>query len=164
MKWAEFAAASPELAALGEERMEEHGLVLLGSLRRDGSPRISPVEPLLVDGELALGMMWQSKKALDLLRDPRCHLHTIVTDRDGTEGEFKLWGRARDLDRPARDRYATALHAKIGWRPKEPFHCFAIDVESAAYRIFGAGAGGRVRALVWKAGAATIESEHAYEA
>jgi hypothetical protein len=91
-------------------------------------------------------------------------VHTIVTDRDGTEGEFKLWGLARDLDRPVRDRYCTALEAKIGWRPKEPFHCFAIDIESAAYRIFGGGAGGKVRALVWKAGAPTIESEHAYEA
>jgi hypothetical protein len=164
VKWSGFAAVSPKLAALGEERMEEHGLILLGSLRRDGSPRISPVEPLIVDGELELGMMWQSKKALDLLRDPRCHVHTIVTDRDGTEGEFKLWGLARDLDRPVRDRYCTALEAKIGWRPKEPFHCFAIDIESAAYRIFGGGAGGKVRALVWKTGAPTIESEHAYEA
>jgi hypothetical protein len=58
----------------------------------------------------------------------------------------------------------AALEAKIAWRPKGPFHCFAIDIESAAYRIFGAGAGGRVRALVWQAGAATIESEHAHEA
>ena len=88
MKWSEFVAASPKLAALGEGRMEEHGLILLGTLRRDGSPRITPVEPLVVDGELELGMMWQSKKALDLLRDPRCQVHTVVTDRNGTEGEF----------------------------------------------------------------------------
>ncbi len=89
--------------------MELHGLILLGSLRRDGSPRISPVEPLIVDGELELGMMWQSKKALDLLRDPRCHVHTVVTDRNGTEGEFKLWGRARDLELAERERYCVAL-------------------------------------------------------
>jgi hypothetical protein len=163
VKWSEFAVVSPRLAALGAQRMEEHGLILLGSLRRDGSPRISPVEPLLVDGELELGMLWQSKKALDLLRDARCQVHTIVTDRGGTEGEFKLWGRARDPDRAARDRYCVALEAKIGWRPREPFHCFAIDIESAAWRIFGAGAGAKVRALVWKAGAPTIESEHAQE-
>jgi pyridoxamine 5'-phosphate oxidase-like protein len=159
MTWAQFVAASPELAVLGGERMERHGLILLATLRRDGSPRISPVEPLIVDGELELGMMWRSTKALDLLRDPRCHVHTIITDRNGTEGEFKLWGRARDLPLPERARYCDALEAKIGWRPKEPFHCFAIAIESAAFRIFGAGAAGKVRALVWKAGAPTVESE-----
>jgi hypothetical protein len=161
VKWSEFAAASPKLAALGEERMEKHGLVLLGSLRRDGSPRISPVEPLLVDGELELGMIWQSKKALDLLRDPRCQVHTVITDRNGTEGEFKLWGRARDLGLAERERYGVALHAKIGWRPKEPFHAFAIDLETAAYRRFGQGE--KVYALVWKAGGETRESQEILE-
>jgi hypothetical protein len=142
--------------------MEKHGLILLGTLRRDGSPRITPVEPLLVDGELELGMMWQSKKALDLLRDPRCHVHTVVTDRNGTEGEFKLWGRARGLGPAERERYAVALEAKIAWRPTEPFHVFAIDIESAAYRRFG-GEGGRIQSLVWKAGGETVESESVYK-
>jgi hypothetical protein len=162
MKWSEFAAASPRLAALGEERIERHGLILLATLRRDGSPRISPVEPLIVDGELVLGMIWQSTKALDLLRDPRCHVHTIVTDRNGTEGEFKLWGRAGDLGPADRERYCVALHAKIGWRPKEPFHAFAIDVASASFRRFG-GEGGKVHALIWHAGGETEESERVVE-
>jgi hypothetical protein len=163
VRWSEFAAASPRLAELGEELIERHGLILLGSLRRDGSPRISPVEPLVVDGEFVLGMIWQSKKALDLLRDPRCHVHTVVTDRNGIEGEWKAWGRARPIERAARDRYGEALHAKIGWRPKEPFHAFAIDLESVAWRKFG-GAGGKVQALVWKAGGETVESERVVEA
>lgn len=162
MKWSEFAAASPKLAALGEELIERHGLVLLGSLRRDGSPRISPVEPLLCDGELEIGMIWQSKKALDLLRDPRCQVHTVVTDRNGTEGEWKLWGRARDLGPAERERYCVALHQKIGWRPREPFHAFAIDLASVGYRKFG-GQGGKVYSLVWKAGAETVESEQVLE-
>ena len=59
--------------------------------------------------------------------------------------------------------YCDALEAKIGWRPKEPFHCFAIDIESAAYRRFG-GEGGKTYALVWKAGGETVESEHVHEA
>src|SRR5688572_25448622 len=101
MKWSEFAAACPRFATLGEESFDRFGLLLLGTLRRDGWPRISPVEPVITDdGELELGMIWQSKKALDLLREPRCHLHSVVTDRNGTEGEFKLWGRARDLSTP----------------------------------------------------------------
>lgn len=162
MKWSEFAAASPKLATLGEESFDRFGLLLLGTLRRDGWPRISPVEPVLVDGDLQLGMIWKSKKGLDLLRDPRCHLHSVVTDRNGTEGEFKLWGTARELREPAeRERYCVALHQKIGWRPNEPFHAFAIDLASAAYRRFGDG--DKVYALVWKAGGTTIESEEVLE-
>ena len=68
----EFKRDDQELAALGEERFERTGLVLLGTLRKDGWPRISPVEPLIAHGQLYRGMMWQSRKALDLLREPRC--------------------------------------------------------------------------------------------
>ena len=138
MNWNEFAKAAPELAKAGEERFERWGLILLGSLRKDGTPRISPVEPLIVDGELMLGMMWQSKKALDLLRDPRCLVHSIITDRKGNEGEFKLRGRARDIsDLEIREAYGKALFEKIGWRPQEPeLHLFAIDIEHAALIAF----------------------------
>jgi hypothetical protein len=72
MHWEEFKQQAPQLAAKGEDRFDRAGLVLLGSLRRNGFPRISPVEPLIVHGKLYLGMMWQSRKALDLIRDPRC--------------------------------------------------------------------------------------------
>ncbi len=138
--WQEFSAQAPELAALGEERMERSGLILLGTVRHDGTPRISPVEPLLVDGELLLGMMWQSKKALDLLRDPRCLVHNTVNDKDGKDGEFKLRGRAIDVrDSATRTRYGDALFAKINWRPVEPFHLFSVQVESAAFVVFGEG-------------------------
>ncbi len=138
MNWNEFAKAAPELAKAGEERFERWRLILLGSLRKDGTPRISPVEPLIVDGELMLGMMWQSKKALDLLRDPRCLVHSIITDRKGNEGEFKLRGSARDIsDLKVREAYGKALFEKIGWRPEEPeLHLFAIDIEHAALIAF----------------------------
>ena len=90
MTWEEFKNAAPELAALGEERFEATGLVLVGSLRKNGWPRISPVEPLFADGQLYLGMMWQSRKALGLERDSRCTVHNTVADRDASEGEFKV--------------------------------------------------------------------------
>jgi len=138
LNWNEFAEAAPDLAKAGEERFERWGLILLGSVRKDGTPRISPVEPLIVDGELMLGMMWQSTKALDLLRDPRCLVHSIITDRKGNEGEFKLRGRARDIgDLDVREAYAKALFEKIGWRPEGPdWHLFTIDIEHAALIAF----------------------------
>jgi hypothetical protein len=46
-------------------------VALLGTLRPDGSPRVSPVEPYFAGGELVLGVMAWSGKARDLRRDPR---------------------------------------------------------------------------------------------
>lgn len=137
MNWAAFESASPELAALGQERFQGSELCMLGTLRRSGWPRISPCELDLVDGELLLGMMWRSPKALDLLRDDRCVLHSCTSDRNGTEGDFKLYGRARQVEDPETDaRYRAAVRARIDWEPPGPFHLFTVDVESAGFLIF----------------------------
>ena len=55
MNWDEFAQASPELAVLGRERFENRELCMLGTLRANGWPRISPCELDFVDDELLLG-------------------------------------------------------------------------------------------------------------
>ena len=139
MIWDEFAAAAPELAAAGAERFEHTGLALVGTLRKDGWPRISPVEPYIVGGDLMLGMMWRSRKALDLLRDPRVVVHSATSSREGTDGDFKLYGRAVDVQDPeTRRQYADAVEAKIHWRPQDPYHLFSVEIESAAFVVFGA--------------------------
>jgi len=133
MNWKQFSAEAPDLAQKGEALLEHGGVLLLGTVRKDGSPRISPVEPLLLDGELFLGMMWKSLKAADLLRDPRCTIHNLLSDRHAKEGEFKLHGRARSItDAATRKRYGAGLEKKIGWSPEGmQYHLFAIEVESA---------------------------------
>jgi hypothetical protein len=138
MTWDEFQRSDPELAALGRERFDRTGLILLGTLRESGWPRITPVEVLITDGQLYLGMMWQSRKALDLLRDPRCTVHSTVSDRAGTEGEFKVYGYAVDVqDLEARQRYGHALYEKIQVRLEDDseYHLFAVDIQSAAFVI-----------------------------
>lgn len=45
MLWRELETAAPEIARLGKERLDQAGVALLGTVRKDGSPRISPVEP-----------------------------------------------------------------------------------------------------------------------
>jgi hypothetical protein len=132
--WDEFRAADPAFAMRCEERVDGVGLVLVGTLRRNGWPRISPVEPLITGGSLYLGMMWQSKKALDLLADPRCVVHSTVTDKGGTEGDVKVYGRAVDIvDPDERERYGVALHDRIGWRPEGDFHLFAVDIDEVGF-------------------------------
>jgi hypothetical protein len=141
MRWAEFAAACPDLSSLGEERLRGRELCLVGTLRRNGWPRISPVEPEFVDGELMLGMMWRSPKALDLLRDPRLVVHSVVSSRIGNEGDFKLYGRAVSVENPERRaRYRATIKARIDWEPEEPnYHVFAVDVDSAGFVTFAEG-------------------------
>lgn len=133
-RWADVTVAAPDLAERCVRRLLDPGLVLLGTLRANGSPRISPVEPLVVDGELELGMMPGSLKARDLLRDPRCVVHSIVVSKDGDEGDAKVYGCARDVrDADARERYGVALEAAIGWRPEGDFHLFAVDVDQLGW-------------------------------
>ena len=140
MKWAHFERAAPELAALGRERIERFNFVLIGTLRSDGAPRINPVEAYVVDGHLTMNMMWRSWKALDLLRDPRILVHSVITRREGDEGEFKLRGRALAIADPdLRDAIADTFEEKIDWRPPDKSHFFWVDIESAAFVIYDEG-------------------------
>ena len=138
MKWAQMETAQPGLAVLARELLIEPGVVLIGSTRRDGTPRISPVEPFLLDQELWLGMLWGSAKAADPLHDPRVLVHSIVTSRDGKAGEFKLRGIARVEERPpVLRRYADTVGTALGWRPEvDRLHLFAVDITSAAYLAY----------------------------
>jgi hypothetical protein len=150
MIWEEFQRSAPGLAALGEERFQRTGLLILGTIRKNGWPRISPVEVLIAHGHLYLGMMWRSQKALDLLRAPRCTIHSTVSNRDGSEGDFKAYGRAVEIKSLEQRRaYCDALYEKIGWKPEEPeFHLFSINIESAAFVVFQ---GEKLNHQVWRA-------------
>jgi hypothetical protein len=131
MRWTDLADAQPRLTEVLERRLVDTGVLLVVTLRRDGTARLSPVEPLLLDGELWLSMMWGSRKAADLVRDPRILVHSIVTSRDGGEGEAKLRGTAREVRDPdAQARYAEVVAGRLGWRPEVGrFHLFAVDIE-----------------------------------
>ena len=135
MHWSEIERAHPRLADLGRRRLIDPGVVLVATIRQDGTPRLSPVEPLLLDGDLWLSMMWQSTKARDLLRDPRILVHSVITSRDGAEGEFKVRGTARAEGDPAvQRRYADAVTASLGWNPQPGrFHLFAVDIGAITF-------------------------------
>jgi hypothetical protein len=102
------------LAAVAHDQLIEPGVVLAGTTRRDGSARISGVEPLIMDGELWLSMMPASAKARDLYRDPRILVHSIIASRFA-QAEIMLRGTVRaegvaDVQR----RYAAAVAAHLG--------------------------------------------------
>lgn len=127
MTWAEFEASASDLAMLVRAEFERHGMVLVGTLRKDGSPRISCVLPYVLDGELLLGMMWQSRKAVDLQRDSRLVLHNAISTNQGDEVEISLRGRAVEIDdEKIRRRYVESL---AEWKGRD-FHLFSVDIES----------------------------------
>jgi hypothetical protein len=96
--WSEVERQAPELSALARGFLDAFTHKTLATIRRDGSPRISGTELEISDGELWLGSMWRSVKALDLLRDPRFALHSGSPDPDaGWSGDAKLAGRAEDV-------------------------------------------------------------------
>jgi hypothetical protein len=130
MIWRDLEAAAPEIARLGKERFDRARIALLGTLRKDGSPRISPVEPYLTQGHLLFGVMSWSLKRRDLLRDARCVLHSAVSDPDSGEGELKLYGRAGEADEQIRDE------CREGWwatRPADAASVFSLNIEQATF-------------------------------
>jgi Pyridoxamine 5'-phosphate oxidase len=118
--------------------MERFGFVFLGTVRKDGGPRVNPVEAHLVEGELTHALMPRSVKALDLLRDPRAYLHTPVLDAElGRPGEFKLRGRAVPVeDETLRDAIRDDVERSGGWRPPVDWRFFRFEIESAAFHEY----------------------------
>jgi hypothetical protein len=138
LTWAELEAAAPEIGARGRELLERFQFVLVGTLTKDGSPRVNPVEAYVIDGHLLMNMMPRSLKALDLLRDSRVYVHTPVTSKDGTDGEFKLAGCARALkDSALRRKLDDLFWQMIQWRPTVDSHYFEVLAERAAYHRYG---------------------------
>ncbi|MFN2555656.1 MAG: pyridoxamine 5'-phosphate oxidase family protein [Nitriliruptorales bacterium] len=90
--WAEFERAAPELAAAFRSRFEANLHHVIGTIRADGSPRLSGTEVRIGDGEVTLGMMPDSKKLADVRRDPRVEIHSAPLETDLAGGDAKLAG------------------------------------------------------------------------
>jgi hypothetical protein len=95
-----------------------------------------------VEGDLYLGMIWRSKKALDLLRNPRCVLHSTTTRKEGDEGDAKVYAWAWDERDPG--RRAAARQAAIEVMDFDPeaegdYHLFRIDIREVGWTRFEAG-------------------------
>jgi Pyridoxamine 5'-phosphate oxidase len=99
--WGVIQAQAPELAAAAVQFFAAHRHKTIATLRRDGSPRISGTEADFRDGELWLGFMGQSVKALDLRRDPRFALHSGSVDPPAWTGDAKVAGRVEEVHDPA---------------------------------------------------------------
>ncbi|MFD4671860.1 pyridoxamine 5'-phosphate oxidase family protein [Lentzea sp. NPDC058450] len=126
--WAEFTAEQPEMAAFVESRFAADRHALIATLRKDGSPRISGIEPDFAHGHLWAGMMPNSLKSKDLRRDPRFALHCMTTTASMTEaGDAKVSGTAEFWT--DKEVYLKDLFERTEWEPKpEEIDLFRFDV------------------------------------
>jgi hypothetical protein len=130
--WQEFAQQDPELVAFGAARFAT-GVAYLGTLRRDGSPRVHPVTPIIGE-QLFLFMEPTSPKGKELALDNRYVLHCAVEDMEGGAGEFYIRGRATRSDDPAMREAATRA---ASYTPHDRHILFVLTVEFAFMRVYG---------------------------
>lgn len=105
VNWSRFEEENEVFAKRVQGLLLRRKHMTLATLRKDGAPRISGTEVALVDGELTLGMMPGSLKALDLLRDGRCALHGPTEDPSPEDtslwsGEVKVAGITAEVPLP----------------------------------------------------------------
>ncbi|TJZ52223.1 pyridoxamine 5'-phosphate oxidase family protein [Streptomyces piniterrae] len=124
MCWSAVEAAVPEFAGRVRERFGAYQHHVLATLRKDGAPRLSGLEADFRYGELWLGMMPGSYKALDLRRDPRFALHANPgPGADMADGDVRVSGLAFEVTDPeVVARYAAEV------KPPEPFHLFRTEL------------------------------------
>jgi hypothetical protein len=155
ISWTEFTHAAPRIAAVFARRHAATGsLCMLGTLRSDGFPRISPVEPRFFEDQLWISGMPGTTKFMDLARDPRFCLHTATIDTEVQDGDAKLWGVVDDVqDAALHQRYAQALFEETGFdiRGQEFHHCYRADlIGGSTVEVIG----GHLDITIWRAGQA----------
>jgi len=89
------------------------------------------------DGDVWLGMMGNSVKALDVLRDPRVAVHGPTEDPPEEDpsswpGEAKLAGRAIEAEVPGAPAEGTAAEGT-----PEGAHHFRVDIEEVVFTRVG---------------------------
>jgi len=131
--WDEVSATEPAIANAARALFDAQKHKTLATLRADGSPRISGIEVAFVAGELWFGGMADSRKVLDLLRDPRFALHSASADPPAWSGDAKVAGRAVAVTEPA---VLAALVAATG-EPPGPARYFRADLTEVVLTRLG---------------------------
>ena len=122
--WAEFERADAQLAAFGRERLDG-SVCFHATLRRDGSPRVHPVEPWVAAGLLMVRFRRKSPKVREVGRDARYALHSPMDNPDGVGGEFLVhgWMEQTSPDHPATIEIVRAT--------RTPLAFYSLSVEEA---------------------------------
>ncbi|MGW0789296.1 pyridoxamine 5'-phosphate oxidase family protein [Streptomyces sp. NPDC002911] len=118
--WQGFRTAEPAFADTVQKRFQQYRHHVLATLRVDGSPRVTGLEVSFHLDTLWFGMMPNSRKALDLRRDPRFAIQANPgPDAEMTDGDIRVSGWAVEItDGAVRARFVEEV------TPPEPFLLF----------------------------------------
>jgi len=113
------------MAEFGLKRIEYH-VMYLATVRRNGYPRVHPFTPFVSSGHLFAFMEPNSPKGLDLQRNGYYAMHSLVTDMNGTNGEFSITGQAElVVDANLRDLAVRGCP----YTPKDRYICFEFRLQ-----------------------------------
>ena len=153
MRWSDFAARRPQLAAEGRRLLYQYGvgLAFLATTRRDGGPRVHPVCPLLTQSDL-FAFLVASPKRRDLRRDARYALHSFPADQN--EDAFYVTGRAMPvIDEVTVDILANQFASERGMSAPPAdlasWELFAFQIESCLLTITSGHGDPAARHTVW---------------
>ena len=136
--FATLAELEPDLADRARAILTSTTNAVLGTIRRDGSPRLSGADAHFHDGELRIWSMPQARKGEDMRRDPRVVVHSIPWDsrrlRDGATdvglADAKVSGRAvLTTDAGERSAFRAWLASERGADPPADWDLFTIDIQ-----------------------------------
>lgn len=127
--WERFEASQPDMAQAGWGLLSHPGFGFgyLATVRRDGGPRIHPINPFLAAGHL-VAFIVPSPKLADLRRDGRYALHS--SGAENVDDEFYLAGRARLVEDP---ELRTASLAACPFPPGEDHVLVEFEIETALW-------------------------------
>lgn len=135
VSWSDFEAAEPQMAAFGRDRLDGK-VAYLGTVRRDGTPRVHPVTPILGASTCFLFIDPASRKLRDLSHDGRYSLHCAMSDSSGSSGEFQMCGRVARIDAAAVREVAQTAST---FKPPERFLLFELLVEEVVTTVYRGG-------------------------
>ncbi len=147
--WSDVETEAPQLAATARGLLDAHPFKLLGTVRRDGAPRVCGVETFWAEGELWFGCMGESRKALDLRRDPRFVLHSVPERPPGWAGDAKLAGAVEEV---LGERKVALLRAQSTSHDPDAAHLFRADVSELVVARYGGDPPDHLAVESWHAG------------
>ena len=137
--FADVESVEPDLADRVRAIVSSTTNAVLGTIRRDGSPRLSGADPYFHDGQLRIWSMPRARKGQDLRRDPRVAVHSIPWDsrklRDGAadvgQADAKVSGTAvLSSDAGELSAFRAWLRSERGFEPPEDWDLFTIDIDT----------------------------------
>ena len=139
--FAEIESLEPDLADRVRAILSSTSNAVPGTIRRDGSPRLSGADPYFHDGQLRIWSMPQARKGQDLRRDHRVAVHSIPWDsrklRDGAadvgQADAKVSGTAvLGSDADELSSFRAWLRSERGFDPPEDWDLFTIEIDALA--------------------------------